>query len=77
MSRAITASSRVRSGGPSLFGIAGRALTAVQVAWQVRRERNQLAALNDSALKDLGLSRADVDGEADRPLWDIPTDRLR
>lgn len=77
MSRAIAASSRVRSGGPSLLGIADRALTAVRAAWQIRRERHQLARLDEFALKDIGLSRADACGEADRPLWDVPVDRLR
>ena len=36
------------------------------------RERAQLAQLNDAALKDLGLSRADVLQEAERPFWDDP-----
>ncbi|WP_172151894.1 DUF1127 domain-containing protein [Pseudomonas tumuqii] len=39
-----------------------------ELAWQ----RRQLAALNDAALKDLGLSRADVMQETERPFWDDP-----
>lgn len=39
---------------------------------QLARERAQLAQLNDAALKDLGLSRADVLQEAERPFWDYP-----
>lgn len=36
------------------------------------RERNHLKALDDAALKDLGLTRAQVDAEARRPVWDVP-----
>ena len=39
---------------------------------KVRRERRQLMALDESALKDLGLSCADVHREATRKLWDLP-----
>ena len=39
---------------------------------QLARERAQLAQLNDAALKDLGLSRADALQEAERPFWDDP-----
>ncbi len=36
------------------------------------RQRQQLAALSDEMLKDLGLSRADIETEASRPFWDEP-----
>ncbi|WAJ35616.1 DUF1127 domain-containing protein [Pseudomonas sp. GOM7] len=39
---------------------------------QLARERRQLAALDMAALKDLGLSRADVIQESERPFWDDP-----
>ena len=39
---------------------------------ELARQRRQLAALNDAALKDLGLSRADVMQETERPFWDDP-----
>mgnify|MGYP006155648127 FL=1 len=39
---------------------------------QLARERGQLARLDDAALKDLGLSRADALQEAERPFWDDP-----
>lgn len=39
---------------------------------QLARERGQLARLDGAALKDLGLSRADVLQEAERPFWDDP-----
>ena len=39
---------------------------------QLARERQQLASLNDAMLKDLGLSRADIMQETERPFWDDP-----
>lgn len=41
--------------------------------WQkLHRERLSLASLNDDALKDIGLSRADVYNESERPFWHDP-----
>lgn len=40
--------------------------------YQLAQQRRRLASLNDAALKDLGLSRADVLQEAERPFWDDP-----
>ena len=38
--------------------------------WQERaRERRQLLALSDGALKDFGATRADADGEGSKPGW--------
>ncbi len=38
--------------------------------WQDRaRQRHQLASLEGHILKDLGLSRADVVRETDKPFW--------
>lgn len=42
---------------------------------KLHRERAQLAGLSDDALKDLGLSRADVMEESERPFWDDPLKR--
>ncbi|WP_339485621.1 DUF1127 domain-containing protein [Pseudomonas sp. EL_65y_Pfl2_R95] len=39
---------------------------------QLAKERQQLATLGDAALKDIGLSRADVMQETERPFWDDP-----
>jgi uncharacterized protein YjiS (DUF1127 family) len=42
------------------------------LAWHERaRQRRQLQSLNDYMLKDLGLSRADVEGEAQKPFWRV------
>ncbi|AHL75070.1 hypothetical protein CH92_08125 [Stutzerimonas stutzeri] len=58
----------------------GTSLTALlREAWQrvsrwhaLYRQRQQLAALSDDMLKDIGLSRADIETEANRPFWDEP-----
>ncbi len=47
------------------------------VAWlsralAVARERRALLRLDETALKDIGLSRADAYGEATRRWWDLP-----
>lgn len=52
-----------RSGG--LFAFAARAAA-------VSRQRAALRRLDDQALFDLGLSRAEADAEASRPFWDVP-----
>ncbi|VXD02175.1 conserved hypothetical protein [Pseudomonas sp. 8Z] len=39
---------------------------------QLARERDQLARLDLLELKDLGLTRADVMQESERPFWDDP-----
>jgi uncharacterized protein YjiS (DUF1127 family) len=39
-------------------------------AWLERaRQRRQLQQLGDHMLKDIGLSRADVEAEAAKPFW--------
>ncbi len=45
------------------------------LALRVRAERRQLATLSDAALADMGISRADAEREAQRPLLDIPAHR--
>lgn len=40
-------------------------------AWsEVRRQRRQLLTLDERALQDIGISRADAEREAARPFWD-------
>ena len=69
-----TAFSRTAS-SPSagLFRLLGRAVvaTADTVAiWQERRhQRRALEALPDHLLRDIGVSRADAEHEADKPFW--------
>ncbi|HZT20949.1 MAG TPA: DUF1127 domain-containing protein [Dongiaceae bacterium] len=37
--------------------------------WALQQERRALQALDDAMLKDIGLSRADVEGEVAKPFW--------
>ena len=54
-----------------------RLASALGLALRVRRERRQLLALDDRALKDMGFDRGTAHREAARPFWDLPSDRLR
>ncbi len=36
------------------------------------RSRQHLKSLDDRALQDIGLTRAEADAEATRPIWDVP-----
>ncbi len=47
------------------------ALATLRHWFQVARERRELVALDDHALRDIGLTRADVIGEYDRHFWDV------
>jgi len=38
----------------------------------VRRQRRNLARLDDAALRDIGLTRDQAMSEARRPFWDVP-----
>lgn len=35
------------------------------------RQRNHLSQLDDAALEDIGLTRAEAQAEARRPIWDL------
>lgn len=57
-------------------GFFGKGLLATLWRWyELRRQRRQLASLSDDALKDIGLSRADIQQEAERPFWNDPLRR--
>ena len=60
---------------------AGISLASIidQVAqwWEVAAERRRLAAMDDRMLSDIGLTRADVWRETNRPFWDVPDDTSR
>lgn len=52
-----------------LLPILSRAVEA-PIDWIERiRDRRQLAALSDAMLKDIGVSRADVEHEAEKHFW--------
>jgi uncharacterized protein YjiS (DUF1127 family) len=45
-------------------------LIETPIAWLERmRERRQLAGLSDDMLKDIGVSRADVEHVVEKPFW--------
>jgi uncharacterized protein YjiS (DUF1127 family) len=51
-------------------GILDRLFDLVQTASILSRQRRALAALDDFRLEDLGLTRAEAEAEAARPMWD-------
>lgn len=59
----------VREVAAAMLDHAGALLTAL-LDWQERaRQRRQLLALSDGALKDFGASRADAEREGGKPFW--------
>ena len=48
-------------------------LATLRLALHAHAQRRHLAALDDHALSDIGLSRSQALAEANRPLWDVPT----
>jgi uncharacterized protein YjiS (DUF1127 family) len=49
--------------------IGSRSLELLLEVWTLDRERRALQAMDDAALKDMGLSRADIEGELAKPFW--------
>ena len=58
-----------RSDAANLFRRAGRALVR---AWQVRKSRAALSALSDETLRDIGVTRSEIDFLAES-LVNVPT----
>jgi len=56
-------------------GLAAQWVLTLVLALRVRRERRQLAALDDMQLADLGLTRTDAARESRRGLLDVPAER--
>jgi len=47
-------------------------LVDLLLEWQERaRQRHDLRSLDDRMLSDIGLSRADVEGECTKPFWRV------
>lgn len=63
---------RSRQGSKGLFA---RLWMQVKRWNQLAAQRRYLASMPDATLKDLGLSRSDVEQEVQRPFWDDPLNR--
>jgi uncharacterized protein YjiS (DUF1127 family) len=50
-------------------GVMAVFLRGVAESFRRARQRRDLAALSDHALRDIGLSRGDVDVEIGKPFW--------
>ena len=51
-------------------GWLGRAYEQFLVWLERSRQRRHLAMLSDHMLKDIGMTRADVEAEASKPFWE-------
>ncbi len=60
---------------PHLADFVWRGLDRLALMVDVWHERRALAALDDRALNDLGLSRSTALAEAERAPWDLPAGR--
>jgi uncharacterized protein YjiS (DUF1127 family) len=52
-------------------------IARLQLGLVARAQRKALARLDTAALADIGLTRAQADFEAARPLWDVPSNWRR
>lgn len=62
----------LRFSSPFFLGVADAARVPfdAMARWvELRRQRRALAALPDHLLRDVGLSRADVESEIAKPFW--------
>ncbi|MFV0361427.1 DUF1127 domain-containing protein [Tropicimonas sp.] len=57
-----------------LFGSwhGGRVVSRIRNMVALRRQRRNLAELDDRALRDIGVSRYEAEIESARPSWDVP-----
>jgi uncharacterized protein YjiS (DUF1127 family) len=59
-----------RGRSPASFGFRAASLLRHVLAWSERiRQRRALLTLDDWMLRDIGVSRADVMRECDKPFW--------
>ncbi len=56
-----------RRGAPGFLAL--RLFTYLADCLELYRQRRSLEALDDRMLKDIGLTRCDVEAEVSRPLW--------
>jgi uncharacterized protein YjiS (DUF1127 family) len=54
-----------------LLNLKNNAIWAKVKNWrEISKQRNELRMLSDHLIKDVGLSRVDLEREASRPFWD-------
>ena len=58
-------------------GIFDGLFAKLRLAHIAHTQRQKLAVLDDHALADIGLTRAQAAAEASRPLWDVPANWRR
>ncbi len=54
-----------------------RGWSKIRLWREISRERSELRRLSEHIAKDIGISRADAEREADRPFWDSGRDAGR
>jgi uncharacterized protein YjiS (DUF1127 family) len=54
---------------PSSTSMLAGLLRRVAIWWRTKRDRRALAAMSDVMLRDVGLTRADIDRELVQPFW--------
>jgi uncharacterized protein YjiS (DUF1127 family) len=57
------------SGGTAWGELMTRGIEVLMTWHERARQRRQLQSLSDPMLRDIGLSRADVEGETTKPFW--------
>ena len=64
----------ITAANKSRFSLGGMSLLSLLT---LNRQRRQLAELDDAALTDMGITRAQAQQEAARPMWQVPHSWLR
>jgi len=54
------------------FSTPRRSGLSLRAMYDVWTQRNALKSLDADALRDIGISAAQADAEAHKPLWDVP-----
>lgn len=65
-----SAASVIAGRRPSSRGLLRHIANVLWSWWRAQRDRRKLYAMSDEMLRDVGLSRADVEREFQRPFWE-------
>ena len=69
MAPTMSSSSIRRRLGRGRFDDFANLIDVIHEWWTVARQRRSLASLDDWTLKDIGITRADVEQETAKPFW--------